>query len=63
MNLTLYHVVPMDETVRPLYILAPNPAEAALTAKWFIPVTKSITAVANNAHMGETFPRFIGRDE
>lgn len=63
MNLTLYLVTPSEPDVRPIYILSPNVEEAARTAGAYVPRIHSITAMANNAYVADTFPRFIGWPE
>lgn len=58
--MTLYRVLPMDENVRPLYVLASGPEQAVREAIYFIPRIRSVTAVADEGYVGEAFPRFIG---
>lgn len=62
MNLTLFLVTPSVPEDRPLYVLAPDVASAIEAVKHFLPNPARIEAVANNAHIKDTFPRFMAWD-
>lgn len=62
MNLTLFLVTPSIPEDRPLYVLAPDVARAIEAVKHFLPNPARVEAVANNAYIKDTFPRFMAWD-